>query len=62
MRTSFHHQSEAQHPKSSAIHKYAGRLPHLWGQSPTLAGHAPMSEKGPEPDIDPRGVDVAEVP
>jgi len=30
MRTSFHHQSEAQHPKSSAIHKYAGRLPHLW--------------------------------
>jgi hypothetical protein len=30
MRTSFHHQPEAQHPKSSAIHKYAGRLPHLW--------------------------------
>ena len=30
MLTSFHHQSEAQHPKSSAIHKYAGRLPHLW--------------------------------
>ena len=29
MRTSFQHQSEAQHPKSSAIHKYAGRLPHL---------------------------------
>jgi hypothetical protein len=29
MRTSFHHQSEAQHPKSSAIHKCAGRLPHL---------------------------------
>jgi hypothetical protein len=36
MRTSFHHQSEAQHPKSSAIHKYAGRLPHLMTQS----GHA----------------------
>ena len=33
MRTSFHHQSEAQHPKSSAIHKYAGRLPHLMTQS-----------------------------
>ena len=33
MRTSFHHQSEAQHPKSSAIHKYAGRLPHLWVMS-----------------------------
>ena len=31
--TSFHHQSEAQHPKSSAIHKYAGRLPHLMTQS-----------------------------
>jgi hypothetical protein len=28
-RTSFHHQPEAQHPKSSAIHKIAGRLPHL---------------------------------
>jgi hypothetical protein len=35
MRTSFHHQSEAQHPKSSAIHKYAGRLPHLVA----LSGH-----------------------
>ena len=33
MRTSFHHQSEAQHPKSSAIHKYAGRLPHLMTHS-----------------------------
>jgi transposase InsO family protein len=31
MRISFHHQPEAQHPKSSAIHKLAGRLPHLWG-------------------------------
>ena len=29
--TSFHHQPEAQHPKSSAIHKLAGRLPHLPG-------------------------------
>jgi len=27
--TSFHHQPEAQHPKSSAIHNIAGRLPHL---------------------------------
>jgi hypothetical protein len=27
--TSFHHQPEAQHPKSSAIHKLAGRLPNL---------------------------------
>jgi hypothetical protein len=29
--TSFHHQPEAQHPNSSAIHKLAGRLPHLLG-------------------------------
>ena len=34
--TSFHHQPEAQHPKSSAIHNDAGRLPHLLAQS----GHA----------------------
>jgi hypothetical protein len=27
--TSFHHQPEAQHPKSSAIHKNVGRLPQL---------------------------------
>jgi len=32
-RTSFHHQPEAQHPKSSVIHKSAGRLPHLWVKS-----------------------------
>src|SRR5450759_3844239 len=30
MRTSFHHQHEAQHPKSPAIYTPAGRLPHLW--------------------------------
>src|ERR1039457_4313398 len=29
MRTSFHHQPEAQHPKSPAIYTPAGRLPHL---------------------------------
>jgi hypothetical protein len=29
--TPFHHQPEAQHLKSSAIHKNAGRLPHLLG-------------------------------
>src|SRR5271154_4799222 len=32
-RTSLNHQPEAQHPKSSAIHKLAGRLPHLSGRS-----------------------------
>src|SRR3974390_2328944 len=31
--TSFHHQPEAQHPNSSAIHKNAGRLPHLRASS-----------------------------
>ena len=30
MRTSSHHQPEAQHPKSPAIETPAGRLPHLW--------------------------------
>src|SRR5450756_1982275 len=30
MRTSFHHQPEAQHPKSPAIYTPAGRLPHLF--------------------------------
>src|SRR5450756_1653483 len=30
MRTSSHHQPEAQHPKSPAIYTPAGRLPHLW--------------------------------
>jgi hypothetical protein len=33
LRTSFHHQPEAQHPKYSAIHKNAGRLPHLLAKS-----------------------------
>ena len=43
MRTSFHHQPEAQHPKSLAINKLAGRLPHLWVISDILA----MSALGP---------------
>jgi hypothetical protein len=33
-------QPEAQHPKSSAIHKLAGRLPHLLPQQPTFACNA----------------------
>ena len=33
MRTSFHHQPEAQHPKSPAIETPAGRLPHLSARS-----------------------------
>jgi hypothetical protein len=30
MRTSFHHQPEAQHPKSSAIHKLPADYPIYW--------------------------------
>jgi hypothetical protein len=29
--TSFHHQPEAQHPKSSAIHKLPADYPICWG-------------------------------
>jgi hypothetical protein len=32
-RTSFHHQPEAQHPKSSAIHKLPADYPIFRGQS-----------------------------
>src|SRR6516164_21465 len=44
MRTSFHHQPEAQHPKSSAIHKKTGRLPHLYPRKRTSDLLAPVSE------------------
>src|SRR5665213_4144742 len=37
MRTSFHHQPEAQHPKSPAIETPAGRLPHLSAESDQMA-------------------------
>jgi len=33
MRTSFHHQPEAQHQKSPAIETPVGRLPHLLSQA-----------------------------
>ena len=39
-RTSLNHQPEAQHPKSSASHKLAGRLPHLCTQLPTYRCNA----------------------
>src|SRR5664280_2103064 len=39
-RTSFHHQPEAQHPKSPAIYTPAGRLPHLLGCPPGLLPRA----------------------
>jgi hypothetical protein len=47
MRTSFHHQPEAQHPKSLAIHKLAGRLPHLLGPKRTLPqSSSPKTKRG----------------
>ena len=46
--TSFHHQPEAQHPKSSTIHNNAGRLPHLLGVKQTSRGHAVMSAFDPK--------------
>jgi hypothetical protein len=37
MRTSFHHQPEAQHPKFFSYPQAAGRLPHLWGGKRTTS-------------------------
>jgi hypothetical protein len=55
--TSFHHQPEAQHPKSSAIYKSAGRLPHLW----VILQHTRATpERSPEADIELSCVNVAE--
>jgi hypothetical protein len=41
MRTSFHHQPEAQHPKSSAIHKPPADYP-IFGHKHTSSGHAEL--------------------
>ena len=40
MRTSFHHQPEAQHPKFFSYPQAAGRLPHLM----TLNSHQPHTQ------------------
>jgi hypothetical protein len=40
-RTSFHHQPEAQHLNSSAIHKNVGRLPHLRAKSGLMHRNKP---------------------
>jgi hypothetical protein len=45
MRTSSHHQPEAQHPKSPAIYTPAGRLPHLLSES----DHPAVDERGQRP-------------
>src|SRR5262249_33569546 len=41
----------SQHPKSSATHNIAGRLPHLSGVKRTLRLHCEMSANDPKPDI-----------
>jgi hypothetical protein len=48
MRTSFHHQPEAQHQKSPAIETPVGRLPHLYSVSDHFGPGAdwPLSAKG----------------
>src|ERR1017187_9175000 len=43
MRTSFHHQPEAQHPKSPAIETPAGRLPHLLSNSDRFLRRSEMT-------------------
>src|SRR5262249_24184562 len=43
--TSFHHQPEAQHPKSSAIHKLPADLPYLFGR---YWGRADMWQRPPK--------------
>src|SRR5471030_680424 len=53
MRTSFHHQPEAQHPKSSAIHKLPADYPICWvisGQTvpqpkPSNVRYCPRADK-----------------
>jgi hypothetical protein len=47
MRTSFHHQPEAQHPKTPAIETPAGRLPHLLGIKQTSRRLVAMSAFDP---------------
>ena len=42
MRTSFHHQPEAQHPKSSAIHKLPADYP-IFGSLGDMAARFAMS-------------------
>jgi hypothetical protein len=42
-RTSFHHQPEAQHPKSSAIHKLPADYPIFWDQSGHGAERRPLA-------------------
>jgi hypothetical protein len=45
VRTSFHHQPEAQHPEFSVIHKLAGRLPHLLRQKSHINKNRRFSTK-----------------
>lgn len=42
--TSFHHQPEAQHPKSPAFHHYRGRLPHLLADTVDKCGRLELQK------------------
>src|SRR5262249_16795724 len=50
-RTSLHHQPEAQHPKSSATHNIAGRLPHLSGVERTWPARSLHRHYAPSSNI-----------
>jgi hypothetical protein len=54
MRTSFHHQPEAQHPKFFSYQQAAGRLPHLLEAQRTLDGTESVA-------IDPTAILATEV-
>jgi hypothetical protein len=45
MPTSLNHQPEVHHPKSPAIHKLAGRLPHLFPESDRRPFRGGMSRR-----------------
>jgi hypothetical protein len=49
MRTSFHHQPEAQHPKSSAIHKLPADYPIFRGDADMHRGVASTASVADDP-------------
>ena len=56
MRTSFHDQPEAQHPKFFSYPQAAGRLPHLWGGKRTSSARFEHFRFRPISDILPMHV------
>jgi hypothetical protein len=51
MRTSFHHQPEAQHPKSSAIHKLPADYPIYRGRFAQHMLGVRFSQFGPQAEV-----------